>query len=99
MLVTAREWDERGRLADTNADYWRERAEEAESKLASLGGYCERVCNRAMDLEAKLAAAEEFTRQYADSVIAQPSAAPHNKSASLLKMTEPTHKLGGDRSR
>jgi hypothetical protein len=66
--------------ATSEADYWRERAEAA---------------------EAKLAAAEDFTRQYADSiqsVAALPSDAPHKLGAALLTMAEPTHKLGGDKA-
>jgi hypothetical protein len=131
ILVTTREWDERGRLADTNADYWRDRAEEAEAKLklASIGhgrgravGDVSVALERAVDaipennppainlmatdiIRSLKSRANELINSgmYSIKTMTKPSpnqsAAPHNKSASLLKMTEPTHKLGGDRSR
>jgi hypothetical protein len=59
---------------------------------------------RCMDAEAKLAATEEFTRQYADRVMAT-NATPEqvipraDSYRALLTVAEPTHRLGGDKAR
>jgi hypothetical protein len=60
--------------------------------------------DRAQGAEAKLAAAEEFTRQYADRVMAtnaepDPVTPRADHYRALLTVAEPTHRLGGDKAR
>jgi hypothetical protein len=103
MVVTVAEWDARGKWEDLaeqacgNVDYWRDEFVKVEAKLAERDAAI-------AELKQRLAATEDFTRQYADSVMARnakpdsvtPRADPYR---ALLTVAEPTHLLGGDKAR
>jgi hypothetical protein len=116
MLVTVEEWDARGKdTAESQSIACYDRAKVAEAKLAERDAqiaqrddrkkqqdlWVQFWYERCLAAEAKIAAAEEFTRQYADRVMAQNDkpTGPPNRRFGLLTVAEPTHRLGGDKAR
>jgi hypothetical protein len=125
MLVTVEEWQQRHlnseplnleltqQLAEIDEE-WKALSEAVDFWKKSNSRW-ERIADgwrgRAEMAEAKLAAAEDFTRQYADRIMASHewggtqttydgiAADVRRKSAALLTVAEPTHRLGGDKAR